>query len=123
MNRLIPIALALCLGACTTVNPLASVTNPINVTQLYQAELVFDASLKSFNELKGLCASRVLPPKCRTYVVSGQRLITKIAAADVAARNFVDQNPTLSATNVVQAFTGLVGNFTTTVDALSATKS
>ena len=122
MKKLLPFLSALGLVGCTVINPLASVTNPINTTNLYQGELAFDAGLKTFNSLKGLCAQRVLPSTCRTYVISGQRLIRKIAAADVAARSFVDNNPTLDATNVVQAFTGLVSNFNTTVDALGATK-
>lgn len=122
----VPVIVAVLFAASTLagcVNPLATVTNPVSTTNLYQAELVFDASLKTFNELKGLCAARVLPSTCRTYVVSGQRLIVKIAAADASARDFVDKNPTLNATNVVQAFTGLVSNFNTTVDSLSATKN
>lgn len=122
MKRFLAVALlGLSLGACA-VNPLASVTNPINTTRLYQAELVFSGSLKTFNELKRLCAERVLPPKCRTYVKQGQQIIVKAAAADQAARKFVDQNPTLDATNVVSAFTGIVSNFNATVTSLSATK-
>lgn len=121
MKRTIVLALALSLGAC--VNPIVGVKNPVSTTNLYQAELVFDASLKTFNELKGLCANRVLPPVCRTYVVKGQGLIVKAAAADRAARSFVKDNPTLDATNVIQAFTGVVSNFNTTVDGLSATKN
>lgn len=120
MKRLIVLAVALLLAGC--FNPLSTVTNPVNATKLYQAELVFDGALKTFNELKSLCANRILPPTCRTYVVKGQGLIVKIAAADNAARNFVDENPTLDATNVVQAFTGLVSDFSATVTNLSATK-
>jgi len=122
MKRLLPIIFAFALAGCTAVNPLASVTNPVNTTNLYQGELVFDATLKTFNELKGLCVSRVLPSKCRTYVVQGQGYIRKAYAADIAARKFVTNNPTLDATNVVQAFVGIVSNFKSTVDSLSATK-
>ena len=122
--RALALVAALGLAGCSwSINPLASVTNPVNTTNLYQAELVFDGSLKTFNELKGLCANRVLPSTCRRYVLQGQPLIIKIAAADAAARRFVDNNPTLDATNVVQAVTGLVSNFKTTVDNLSATRS
>lgn len=112
------------LAACANIpNPFAVVTNPISSTNLYQGELAFDASLKVFIELKGLCANRVLPPACRTYVVKGQKIIIQVYAADKAARVFITQNPTLDATNVVGAFTGLVSNFKDTVGALSATKS
>ncbi len=113
-------AIVLSLGGCSG-GKLASLTNPATPTNLYAAELVFDGSLKTFNELKGLCARRVLPPVCRTYVTQGQDYIRKIAAADVAANNFVENNPTLDATNVIQAFTGLISDFNTTVNKLSAT--
>lgn len=104
------------------INPLSSVANPVTNTDLYKAEIVFDGTVKTFNELKGLCANRVLPSACRTYVIKGQSLIVKAYAADAAAQKFVANNPTLDATNVVQAFTGLVSTFQTTVNNLSATK-
>ena len=117
--RVIALTAILGLAACG-INPLSSVTNPINTTKLYQAELVFDAALKSFNKYKDLCARRVIASQCRTYVIEGQGIIPKASAADIAARNFVDRYPTLDATNVVQAFTGLVSTFTGTVDKLGA---
>lgn len=115
------VLLALSVGACGTINPFQTITNPIVKSNLYEGELVFDASLKTFNKLKGLCATRVLPPACRTYVVKGQGLIRKIYAADKAARDFVKNNPTLDATNIVGAFTGLVSTFNSTVTDLSKT--
>lgn len=117
IKRLIAVSLLLTLTAC--INPLAAVSNPINTTNLYQGELVFDASLKVFNKGKDLCARRVIAPVCRTYVIKGQKLIIQIASADQAAREFVDNNPTLDATNVVQAFTGLVSKFDATATSLS----
>lgn len=124
MKRLLVIGmLALSLAGCANgFNPLASVKNPVSAVNLYEAELVFDATLKTFVELRGLCANRTLPPSCRTYVRSGQAIVAKAAAADVAARNFVKNNPTLDATNVIQAFTGLLNDFKGAVDSLSATK-
>lgn len=122
--RILALTAALGLAGCSwSFNPLATFTNPVNTTRLYQAELAFDAQLKTFNELKDLCAKRVLPSTCRTYVIKGQQIIVKEAAADAAARRFVDTNPTLDATNVVQAVTGLVSDFTATVNKLSATRS
>ena len=61
MKKLAIIVLALTLGACTFVNPFTSVSNPVSTTNLYEGELVFDASLKTFDQLKSLCATRVLP--------------------------------------------------------------
>ena len=117
--RVIAITALLGLAACG-MNPLASVTNPVNTTKLYQAELVFDASLKTFNKYKDLCTRRVIASQCRTYVFEGQKIIRKANAADIAARNFVDKYPLLDATNVVQAFSGLVGDFNGTVDKLGS---
>lgn len=114
--------IALSLSACASDGGLILVKNPVSNVNLYEAELVFDAAIKSFVELRGLCVSRTLPPACRTYVKAGQGIITKAAAADIAARNFVANNPTLDATNVIGAFTGLLSDFQNTVTALSATK-
>jgi hypothetical protein len=123
MNRIIPIVLALALAGCAGLNPFSPVKNPVSATNLYEAELVFDGTLKTFIELKGLCVNRALPSVCRTYVKTGQGYIVNAYAADKAARSFIAYNPTLDATNVVQAFTGIVSNFQATVNSLSATKS
>jgi hypothetical protein len=118
MKRFLVLCLAFPLGGC--FNPLAPITNPISRTNLYQAELVFDGGIKTFNELKGLCAARILPPKCRTYVISGQKLIIKARDADLAAREFVDLHPTFDATTVVQTFIRYAGQFDATVTNLNA---
>jgi hypothetical protein len=121
MKRAILIlALSIGLGACNTFNPFQTVQNPVSATNLYEAELIYSATIKTFNELKSWCASRVLPPACRTYVKKGQGYIVRADAARRSAEYFVDNNPTLDATNVVRAFTGVVSQFKTTVDALSA---
>lgn len=124
LKRLLVIgALALSLAGCANgFNPFASIKNPVSNTSLYEAELVFDATIKTFVELRGLCANRTLPSSCRTYVRTGQGLIQRAAAADIAARNFVTRNPALDASNVIQAFTGLLTDFKNTVDSLGATK-
>lgn len=120
-SRIAVLLLALSLGACASGGGLPSFKNPVTNTGLYEAELAFDAGLKTFTALRGLCARRVLPPVCRTYVNEGQDYIKRAYAADMAAQKFVVDNPTLDPTNVIQAFTGIVSNFTTTVSALSAT--
>lgn len=125
MNRiLIVAAIALSVGGCAQIQKaLTPQANPVSATNLYEGELVFDGAVKTFNELKGLCAARVLPSKCRTYVIQGQSLIGKSYAADKAAQNFVTNNPTLDATNVVQAFINILSDFQATVTALGATKA
>lgn len=118
-NAIIAIML-LALTACS--QSAAQLQNPVSPTNLYEAELVFDGSLKTFNELKALCVQRVLPAKCRTYVVQGQSLIVRAYAADKSARQFVQNNPTIDATNVIQAFIGIVSTFNVTVAGLGETK-
>ena len=122
MKQIIALSVALTVSGCAGFNPFASAPNPISNTNLYQAELVFDGAIKTFNELKSLCANRTLPPSCRTYVVQGQKIIIKARDADLAAREFVAKNPTIDATTVVSTFTSLVGQFNSTVTNLSATK-
>lgn len=122
MRNIALVVLLLLTGCANGVNPFTVIVNPINNSNLYEAELVFDGTVKTFNELKGLCARRVLPRACRTYVIQGQGYIVQAYAADKAARAFSTQNPTLDATNVVQAFTGIVANFKATVVALGALK-
>ncbi len=124
MRILVIATVAISLGACAQIQKaLTPQTNPVNTTNLYEGELLFDGTVKTFNELKGLCAQRVLPSKCRTYVIQGQSLIGKAYAADKAAQNFVTANPTLDATNVVQALIGILNDFQATTAALSATKA
>lgn len=127
MKRIAVLILALSLAGCAGAKQLFDVAangvvNPVTATSLYEAELVFDATIKTFVELRGLCANRTLPSSCRTYVIKGQKLVRNAAAADIAARNFVANNPTLDATNVIGAFTGILSDFKTTVTSLSATK-
>lgn len=120
---ILAISLAGCAGAQQFFNAAVNgVANPVSAVNLYEAELVFDATIKTFVELRGLCANRTLPPACRTYVKQGQKLVRNAAAADIAARNFITSNPKLDAANVVGAFTGIVSDFKTTVTNLSATK-
>ena len=122
MKKII-LATTLCFGLSACMNPLAPITNPVSATNLYQAEIAYDAGIKTFNELKDLCVNRTLPSVCRTYVVQGQGYIRKADAARVAAERFIDNNPTIDATNVVQAFTSLVSAFQSRVSALSAIKA
>lgn len=124
MKKILIIAtVAFGLGGCAQLQKvLTPQPNPLNTTNLYEGELVFDGSVKTFNTLKGLCVRRVLPAVCRTYVFKGQNIIRNAYAADTAAQRFVAANPTLDATNVIQAFTGLVTDFKTNLDNLSATK-
>lgn len=112
---------ALGLAGCPGQFP-SSVSNPITQPDLYKAELLFDGTIKTFNELKSLCASRTLPSTCRTYVTKGQALIIKARDADLAAREFVDLNPTLDATTIIQTFASLVSSVVTNTTTLGALK-
>lgn len=128
MRKIIALTLAAfwltgCAGANKAFQVVTTtITNPVSSTNLYQAELVFDGSVKTFNELKGLCARRVLPSVCRTYVRKGQDLIRRAYAADLAAQDFIVQNPMLNATGAVLGFTNAVSSFNATLTRLSALK-
>lgn len=114
LRKLLPFLIALGLIGC------ASIPNPLNSTNLYQGELVFDAALKTFDKGKDLCARRVIVSACRTYVIKGQDLIKRIYSADEAARNLVDSGTTtIDVTNAVQTFVGLVSTFDATATTLS----
>lgn len=119
LRKLLPFLLALGLAGCG-FNPLSTVTNPVNTTNLYQGELVFDGALKTFNAGKDLCVRRIISSTCRTYVVKGQKMIVQIAAADQSARKLVDSGTTtINVTNAVQTFVGLVSTFDATAVSLS----
>lgn len=111
--RKIALALVISLGvaACdpiTIQNPFPSVQNPVTASNLYEANLAYDAALKAFNKMKSLCARRVIPNTCRTYVIKGQEIIPQAESARRTARDFIRANPTLNATSLVSAFTTLV---------------
>lgn len=127
MKKLILLCVLLLIPACAPFKQgfevlTTTIQNPVKDKQLYQAELVFDGSVKTFNALKDLCARRVLPPVCRTYVNQGRAVIGKAYAADIAAQRFIARNPTLNAAKVVSAFTNLVDDFNSTVTRLGALK-
>jgi len=107
------IVIALGVSACdpiTLQNPFPSVQNPVTASNLYEANLAYDAALKTFNAMKRLCIARSIPNTCRTYVIKGQQIIPKAEAARKIAQDFIRQNPTLDATSLVRAFTALIGS-------------
>lgn len=114
MKRIaLALVIAFGLAACdpiTIPNPFQTYQNPISASNLYEANLAYDAALKAFNKMKSLCARRVIPNTCRTYVIKGQQIIPQAENARKTARDFIRNNPTLDATSLVRAFTGLVGN-------------
>ncbi len=125
MKKIIAIlALTLTIAGCAELQKaLTPRPNPLTATNLYEAELVFDGSVKTFNALKGLCARRALPPACRTYVNKGIVIIANADAADKTAQKFVKDNPTVDATTVIQAFTGLANDFENNLNNLKSTKA
>lgn len=116
--RKIALALVVAFGvtACDPVtipNPFQTYQNPVTASNLYEANLAYDAALKAFNKMKSLCAQRVISNSCRTYVIKGQQIIPKAESARKIAQDFIRQNPTLDASSLVRAFTTLIGNLQT----------
>ena len=102
---------ALSVAACDPItfqNPFPSVQNPISASNLYEANLAYDGVLKAFNKMKSLCARRVIPSTCRTYVIKGQQVIPQAEQTRKIATSFIRQNPTLDASSLVRAFTTLI---------------
>lgn len=103
---------SLSLAACdwqSTQAVFTGVKNPVTASNLYEANLAYDGALKAFNKMKDLCARRVIPNTCRTYVIKGQQVIPQAENARKTAQSFIRNNPTLDASSLVSAFTTLIG--------------
>lgn len=112
MKKLMLVAvLAVGLSGCdwqTTQAVFTGVKNPVTASNLYEANLAYDGALKAFNKMKALCAQRVIPNSCRTYVIKGQQVIPQIESARKTAQIFIRNNPTLDASSLVSAYTTLI---------------
>ena len=122
---LVTVLLALALAGCARdangnlVNPLASFANPIKPAALDQAEILYDGSLKLFVRYRDLCAQRAIGPSCRTYVRTAQGVIPRAEGARAAAENFVTNNPTLDATQIISVYSNAVADFTDATNKLA----
>ena len=98
-------------------------TNPVGPTNIYQAKIVYAATLELATSYREYCYKRpyavlmvdpVAKVACknrRSIVRSMQAADTKAYAAIITADNFVRQNPTVNATGLISAAVAAVTNF------------
>lgn len=108
MRTLLVIALAGSLAGCATFN------NPLNTSQLYDTEAAYGTALALANGYKKSCIQKVSPiyPTCRTIVPKLQAADRNVQGALAAARNFIRDNPTISAVSLIGAVEKAVTDFT-----------
>lgn len=115
MKMLRPLLLvaALALGACQTVNPFASVTNPVTSVDMYRVKNTYAATLQLAANWRTFCYARtykslmadpVAKPVCqnRRSTVRQIKKYQPLAGTAISkADAFVAANPTVSAANLI----------------------
>ena len=99
------LSFALALTAC------ASIHNPITTPTLASVESSYGVALSLAVGYRDACAERKIPPSCRPIVVALQTYGAKAQSAVIAARNFVKNNPTISATSALLAAKAAIDDF------------
>lgn len=113
MRKLLTIiALSLSLAGCAGANKsvfeggssiVAPIRNPIGQSELDKIRAAYGSALAIAVGYRDACAQRLIPASCRTAVRKMQPYGEKAQRAFVVARNFVANNPTISAVSVLQA--------------------
>lgn len=101
-------ALAGCAGSQKSIleggsSIIAPIQNPVGQSELDKIRAAYGSALAIAVGYRDACAQRLIPPSCRTAVRKMQPYGEKAQRAFVAARNFVANNPTISAVSVLQA--------------------
>lgn len=123
--------LALGVGGCSSIDKLrdvassvtSTVTNPVSKYELARVEATYEAALAAFVSYRRYCYSKPLTQlpqsvcgKRRTIIRAMQSADRKAFAAISAARNFVAQNPTISAVSFIAAARQAVTDFKAITD-------
>ena len=131
MRNAIAIILAFWLTACGPAQKLAdfgttitkTITNPVSSVDIYRIKNVYAATLQGFIDYRAYCwgkpfaalmADPIAKPVCehrRAVVRKVQQARPKVAASIKVADNFVRDNPSLSATSVLDAAWNAVNDF------------
>lgn len=101
--------LSLALAGCGTIKSVlqggtsvfTSVTNPVSRTNLAEVESAYGVLLTAAVAYRNACAQKLIAATCRPAVVQLQFANRKAHGAIIAARNFVKNNPTLSALSLI----------------------
>jgi hypothetical protein len=105
MKTLLVTCFAVLLSACTTIN------NPLTPGRLATIESTYGAALSVAVGYRNACARKAIPPSCRPIVVQLQNAGRVAQTRVLALRQFVQQNPTLDATNLISAAQSAVQAF------------
>jgi uncharacterized membrane protein len=109
------LACAVTLGGCATIQ------NPVNTTQLAQVESAYGVALSIAVAYRNLPLCKTGNPTSLTNICAKRSVVVKLQSADrdaqiamVSARQFVRNNPTLSAASVI----GIAQNAVATLQAI-----
>jgi len=104
---IVAIALLPSLGACASIN------NPINRTELYNAEAAYGLALSAAVGYRRLCVQRTpsIYPQCRAVVPKLQAADRKVQGAVAAVRAFVKDNPTVTPVSLIAAAQKALADF------------
>lgn len=96
MRTLAVIVLALSLAGC------ASLKNPFTSSDLGAVKATYGAVLSAANGYKRACIAKLIPRSCRDIVMRLQPVEQRAYTAIKDADRFIRENPTVSATEVIQ---------------------
>lgn len=112
MRKLLIITLAFCLTACATF------TNPVNTTRLAQIESAYGIALSGAVAYRNLRLCRRGEVATATNICAYRHVIIKLQQADMIAQSalrdariFVQDNPTVSAFDVLRVAQNAVSTF------------
>lgn len=118
MKRLIPLLLALSLGACAQFQAFEtglslatkSIANPVTKTEEAQVELALDTAVQALKAYKQACINGTADKNCRSNIAQIQAYTRQVPSLVVQLRGFVDNNDQVNATVVYNQLTALYTN-------------
>lgn len=110
--KVLVLALALALGACSTyVRPaLTGVNNPVTVQHMYQVEQTMIAVVSGLNTYRSLCVQKVIDQKCRVVIVQLQSFTRPAQRQLVTLRTYFKANDRLNAINAYNTIVQLLAD-------------
>lgn len=105
------LALAGCTATTSVFDLMNPVANPIGRNEMATIESSFGVTYTAAVAYRRLCAQRAIPPSCRAVVLKLQAAARKAQGALVATRNFVKNNPTVSAVSAIAAARAALADF------------
>ena len=106
MNRIVAILLASALSACATF------ANPLTPTTINTVNASWGATLALGANYRDACATRIIPPSCRSIVINLQKAAIPVQAA-VKAANQASIAGTVNAVSLAQAASDAINDYKT----------